>query len=243
MNEKSQGDPTFRTTHWTVVLEAAQSATCDSVTAFGQLYSDYWYPLYAHVRRRGFSSADAEDLTQGFFARLLEKQALNGIEREGGRFRSFLVRSLEHFLANDWNRNHRQKRGGGQPLVSLHAEDGEARLALEHTDHQTPESLFERRWVFVMLEHVFVRLEAEHAANGRRDFFQQLRVYLQGDHSGPSYAEVAAQRGMSEGAIKVAVHRMRHRYGQILREEIARPVTSPDEVEAELQHLMSVLNR
>jgi RNA polymerase sigma-70 factor (ECF subfamily) len=242
--DEPQGtDGAFRTTHWTVVLQAAQSDAPDTTEAFARLYRDYWPPLYAFVRRRGYSPEEAEDITQGFFAQLLEKQSLNGLTREGGRFRSVLLAALTNCLANEWDRSRRQKRGGGQRLISLNAEDAEASLALEHPDQETPATLFDRQWAFVLLEHVLARLEGDYEANGHRELFQRLRVYLQGDRSGPSYAETAAQQGMSEGAVKVAVHRMRHRYGAMLREEIARTVASPDEVDAELQHLLSVLNR
>jgi len=231
----------FRTTHWTLVLEAAQPNGATAMDAFAQLYLCYWRPLYAYVRRRGLSPADGEDILQDFFARLVSKEALSGVRREGGKFRSFLLQSLNNFLANEWDRAHTQKRGGGQRPLSLDTRDAEAHLALEVPEKETPESLYEKRWAFAVLDCASARLRAEYVEEGKAELFEQLRVYLLGDRGGPRYADVAARRGMSEGAVMVAVHRLRQRYGQVLREEIMRTVASPDEVDAELHHLMKVL--
>jgi len=239
----SEGAPAFHTTHWTLVLQAALPGSAQSQAAFATLYVDYWYPLYAYVRRRGLAPFEAEDITQSFFIRLLEKQSLAGLQREGGRFRSFLISCLENYLANEWDRNHAQKRGGGQPPLSLNAKEGETRFAVEDVEQETPESLFEKRWVLTLLEHVLERLRCESAGEGKADFFDEVRLHLQGDRQGPPHADVAARRGMSEGAVKVAVHRLRQRYGQLLREEIARTVSSPAEVDAELRHLIAVVGR
>lgn len=240
-----RGTPGFLTTHWTIVLEAAQPGATSSAEAFAQLYQDYWYPLYAFVRRRGHSVEEAEDITQGFFTRILDKQALAGIQRDGGRFRSFLMAGLVNFLANEWDRTHALKRGGGQPMLSLEIEieDGETRLVHESADDQTPESLFERNWAFVLLDHVTQRLQDEYAREGKDAFFRDVRVHLQGDRQGPSHAEVAVRHGMTEGGVKVAVHRLRQRYGRLLREEIARTVSSPAEVDEELRYLIEVVGR
>ena len=232
----------FCTTQWTVVLEAANPRGADGA-AFGGLYLTYWYPLYAYVRRRGFSPMEAEDITQDFFTRLVSKQSLTGLNREGGKFRSFLLRSLDNFLANEWDRRQAQKRGGGQRALSLNVEDGEARFALDMPSVETPESLFEKRWAFTLLEHVTGQLRSEYATAGKRELFEQLRPHLQGDRSGPSYAMIAAQFNMTEGAVKIAVHRLRHRYGELLRQEIARTVGSPAEVDEELRYLISVVGR
>jgi len=207
------------------------------------LYTDYWYPLYAFIRRRGYSPQQAEDIAQDFFTRLIEKHSLQGLKREGGKFRSFLLSSLENFLANEWDRRHAQKRGAGVQPISLDAEAGEIRFALESPDEAPPVYLFERQWAFTLLERVMERLRAECEAGGKRDLFLTLRPHLQGDHSGRPYAELAAQLQTSEGAIKVAVHRLRQRYGELLREEIARTVGSPVEVEDELRYLISVVGR
>jgi len=233
----------FHTTHWTVVLEAAASGTSQDGSAFAELYLAYWPPLYAYSRRRGFSSAEAEDIIQDFFTRLVSKEALAGLQREGGKFRSFLLRALDNFLANEWDRNRAQKRGAGQRPLSLNAQEGEARFALDAPDHETPESLFEKRWAFTLLERVANRLREEYAGAGKPKLFDQLRAHLQGDRSGPPYATIAAQCDMTEGAVKVAVHRMRHRYGELLREAVACTVSDPAEVEGELRHLISVVGR
>lgn len=233
----------FLTTHWTVVLEAARPGGVGGQEAFARLYQDYWYPLYAFVRRRGFAPAEAEDVTQDFFTRLIEKQSLSGLQRRGGRFRSFLLSSLENYLANEWDRAHAQKRGSGQTPLSLNAEDGEACFIREQTDGETPESLFEKRWVFTLLDHVLQRLQDECLQEGKDKFFDDVRLHLQGDRQGPPYAEVAARHTLSEGAVKVAVHRLRRRYGQLLRDEIARTVSSPGEVDEELRYLIGVVGR
>jgi DNA-directed RNA polymerase specialized sigma24 family protein len=231
----------FRTTHWTVVLEAAQANSVSHDEAFTRLYLQYWYPLYAYVRRRGFPPAEAEDVTQDFFTRLVSKQSLSGLQREGGRFRSFLLRAVDNFLANEWDRAHAQKRGEGQHPLSLNVEAGEARLALDLPEAETPATLFERRWAFVLLENVTAQLRAEYAKAGKAELFERLHPHLQGDRSGPPYATIAAQCGPSEGAVKVAVHRMRHRYGELLRQEIARTVSSPEEIDEELRYLIQVV--
>ena len=232
----------FGATPWTVVLQAASQGSDPNGDAFARLYTDYWSPLYAYARRRGLSRAEAEDLIQDFFVRLMEKKALSDVERDGGRFRSFLLKSLDNFLANQWDREQAQKRGGGQRALSLNADNLEARLALETTNGETPESVFERSWVFTLLEHVAERLRAEYASVGKEGLFQQLRGYLQGDRSGPSYAFIAEQLGMTEGAVKVAVHRMRHFYARLLREEIGRTVAGAAEIDEELRSLLRVVS-
>jgi RNA polymerase sigma-70 factor (ECF subfamily) len=233
----------FGTTRWTVVLAAATHGASQHGDAFAELYLAYWPPLYAYSRRRGFSAAEAEDIIQDFFTRLVRKESLSGLQREGGKFRSFLLKSLDNFLANEWDRGQALKRGGGQRPLSLNVEEGEARFALEAADAETPESLFEKRWAFTLLEQVTDRLRDEYAAANKRELFDQLRGHLQGDRSGPPYATIAAQCGMTEGAVKVAVHRMRHRYGELLREIIARTVGSPAEVDEELRYLIGVVGR
>jgi RNA polymerase sigma-70 factor (ECF subfamily) len=240
-----QPEPTvagaFRTTHWTVVLEASRADSQHSQEAFASLYLQYWYPLYAYVRRRGYQPAEAEDITQDFFTRLLSHESLAGLQRAGGKFRSFLLKTLENFLANEWDRAHAQKRGGGQPPLSLNVEQGEARFALDAPDADTPASLFEKRWAFTLLERVMARLQTEYVEADKHSLFDQLRSHLQGDRSGPAYAVIAAQCGLSEGAVKVAAHRMRYRYGELLREEIARTVSSSEEVDEELRYLIRVI--
>lgn len=237
------GSGTFQTTQWTAVLAAADpDAGCNGV-AFAELYLAYWPPLYAYARRRGFSAVEAEDIIQDFFTRIVSKGSLASLQRDGGRFRSFLLGALNNFLANEWDRAQAQKRGGGQRPLSLNVEECEAYFALEAPEAETPESLFEKRWAFTLLEHATDRLRDEYASASKRELFDQLRGCLQGDRSGPAYATVAAQCGMSEGAVKVAVHRMRHRYGELLRETIARTVSGPAEVDQELRYLISVVGR
>jgi RNA polymerase sigma-70 factor (ECF subfamily) len=234
----------FRTTHWTVVLEAALPDGDVGKEAFSQLYLDYWPPLYAYVRRRGFSPAEAEDSTQDFFTRLLEKQSLSGLRREGGKFRSFLLGAMANFLADEWDRAQTQKRGSGRKPLSLDAEDGEARFqALAIAGELTPESAFEMQWAVMLLEHVAEQLRAEELKSGKGDLFEDLQPHLQSDRAGLPYAEIATRHDTTEGAIKVAVHRLRHRYGQHLREQIARTVSSPAEVDEELRHLINVMRR
>ena len=232
----------FRTTHWTVVLEAALPDGDGGKEAFARLYLDYWPPLYAYVRRRGLSPEEAEDITQDFFTRILEKQSLSGLRREGGRFRSFLLGAMANFLADEWDRAQTQKRGSGRKPLSLDAEDGETRFqALAVASELTPESVFEKQWAKTLLEHVAEQLRADDAKLGKGALFDDLQPHLQSDRAGLPYAEIAARHSTSEGAIKVAVHRLRQRFGQRLREEIARTVSSPTEVDEELRHLIEVM--
>ena len=237
------GGAAFRTTQWTVVLGAASPDVDGSSHAFGQLYSDYWYPLYAYVRRRGYAPLDAEDITQDFFVHLIADQSLEGMEHKGGKFRSFLLRSLDNFLANQWDRTRAQKRGAGVRPLSLNLTDGEARFSIEAPAAETPETLFERQWIFTLLAKVLEYLNAECEAAGKGKLFADLRLHLQGEQTGPPYAEVAARHNMSEGAVKVAVYRLRQRYGELLREEIARTVSHADEVEDELRHFIAISAR
>ena len=241
MNAGRTARAVFQTTNWTQVLEAADLQMTFGGSAFAELYLAYWTPLYAFARRRGLAPPEAEDIIQDFFTHLVSKQSLSGLQRDGGRFRSFLVKSLEHFLANEHRRTQAQKRGQGQRPLSLNPAEGEACFALDATNGETPESIFEKRWAFTVLEHVRERLREEYTGANKRDLFEHLRVHLQGDRSGPAYATVAAQLGLSENALKVAVHRMRHRYGELLRQAIARTVSSPAEVDEELRYLISVV--
>lgn len=233
----------FHTTHWTNVLAAARPGADGGSDSFARLYLSYWKPIYAHVRRRGLSPAEAEDVTQDFFLCLIEKQRLASLEREGGRFRSFLLKSLEHFLYNHWDRERASKRGGGMKPLSLDIAAGESGCELAIPDKATPESLFEQEWVSTLLANVLEQLRLECEASGKGPLFADLRLRLQGQTQGPAYAEVAARHGTSEGSVKVAVHRLRQRYGEILREEIARTVSSPEEVLEELRYLAEVAAR
>jgi RNA polymerase sigma factor (sigma-70 family) len=231
----------FATTHWSVVLTAGRSDSTRARDALARLCQTYWYPLYAYARRRGFGPHDAEDLTQGFFARVLQDNYLGQAEREKGRFRWFLLGALNHFLANEWDRAHAKKRGGGRTIISLDAETAESRYKLEPADSLTAERIYERRWALTLLDTVLQNLEREHELAGKKKFYGELRFCLTGERSTLPYAELARRLEMSEGAVKVAVHRLRQRYRELLRAEISHTVAGPDEVEDELRHLFAVL--
>jgi len=207
--------------------------------ALEHLCATYWYPLYAFVRREGHEAADAQDLTQEFFARLLEKNWLDAVDRERGKFRSFLLAAMRHFLANEWDRARRLKRGGGQAILSLDAESAECRYALEPADPVTADRIFERRWALTLLDQVLTRLQKEFVAAGRGKLFDELKSALTGEKV--PYGEIAARLNLNEGAVRVAVHRLRLRYRDLVRAEIAETVATEDEVDAEVQHLFAAL--
>lgn len=232
----------FRTTHWSVVLAARDRTSDEAQAALAALCQTYWYPLYAYVRRRGYEPADAEDLTQGFFERLLAKDYLGDLTPGLGRFRSFLLAALKHFLANAWDRGQARKRGGGCVILSLEDQDAERRYEFEPVDHGTPERLFERRWALTVLERVLGRLRGEYAASGKADLFDALKGCLSGGQGDGIYPRIAAQTGLKEGAARVAVHRLRRRYAEALRAEIVETVQDPAEAEDELRHFISVLS-
>jgi DNA-directed RNA polymerase specialized sigma24 family protein len=242
MHPKRHG-PRFETTRWTLVLAAGGAATPDSREALAALCEQYWYPLYAYLRRAGHTASDAEDLTQGFFLQLLEKNALRIVDRARGRFRSFLLAALKHFVANEWDRRRAKKRGGPHPPIALELSSGEQRYQLEPRDDSTPERLYDRQWALTVLDRTLDRLRAEFRTAGKEALFDRLSPYLTPDEVGPPYAETAAASGMTEGATKVAVHRLRRRYRDLLRIEIAQTVTSPEEIKAEISHLMSAVGR
>jgi RNA polymerase sigma-70 factor (ECF subfamily) len=223
-----------------VVLTAARSDTPRARAALETLCQAYWHPLYAYVRRRGYSPEDAQDLTQEFFARLLERNAVAKVAPQKGRFRSFLLASLNHFLADEWDKARAQKRGGGK-VISLDLQSAETWLGEIPAEHFTPEKAFEHRWAITLLEQVYQRLGEEYRAAGKSALFDTLRVALAGKSDAAPYAELARQLDMSEGAVKVAVHRLRQRYRELLRETIADTVSGPDEVEDELRYLFRTL--
>ena len=231
----------FVTTHWSVVLEAGCQKTDQSNVALSTLCETYWYPLYAYVRRQGHQPAEAQDLVQEFFTRLLEKDYLQSADQERGRFRSFLLTILKRFLSNEKKRADAQKRGGGQVILSLDFGSGEERLRLEPADDRTPERLFNRQWVLTLLDHVLSQLGQDYAAKGKTAIFDRLKVYLAASSNTPSYAELSEELEMSESAVKVAVHRLRERYRNILRAEIANTVASDNEVDDELNYLLESL--
>ena len=230
----------FHTTHWTVVLAARRGDDTSARGALASLCATYWYPLYAFIRRRGYESHAAEDLTQEFFTRLLAKAWLAGVDPQRGKFRAFLLATLKHFLANEQDREHAQRRGGGQTLLPLDSGDAETRYRLEPADSATPEKAFERQWALAVLEQVLARLQAEAAADGKAALFAALQPFLVGDR-GRTYAAAAQALGLTEGALKVAVHRLRRRYRELLREEIAHTVADPAEIEDEIRYLRQCL--
>src|SRR5436190_3040522 len=225
-DEVGDGKQWFTATHWSVVLSAQGSST-PAAEALEKLCRTYWHPLYVYVRRQGHSPHDAQDLTQEFFARLIEKNYLGDVDREKGRFRSFLLASLKHFLANEWDKAKAVKRGGDQSFVSLNSESAETRYSLEPADTLSADKIFERRWALTLLEQVLARLREEYSDTGKTALFDRLKDCLTGDRSSLPYAELGSKAGMSEGAVKVAVHRLRRRYRDLLREEIANTVGGP----------------
>jgi RNA polymerase sigma-70 factor (ECF subfamily) len=233
--------PVFVTTHWSVVLTAGATDTTSARDALAKLCQSYWYPLYAYVRRRGHSPEDAEDLTQEFFARFLEHNWVGRAAREKGRFRTFLLSAMNYFLANEWDKERAQKRGGGVRPLPLEFNSAETRYSHEPVDQMTPEQHFERRWVLALLEQVLGRLRAEYEQEGKAEVFAALNPCLVGERTSLPYAELGAKLHLGEGAVKSAVHRLRQRYRQLLREEIAQTVAAPDEVDEELRHLFAVL--
>jgi RNA polymerase sigma-70 factor (ECF subfamily) len=205
------------------------------------LCQTYWYPIYAFIRRRGYSAIDAQDCTQEFFATLLEKDYVQDADRERGRFRTFLLTAVTRFLAKQRERERAAKRGGGRLVLSLDLDAGEGRYQLEPVEHWTPERLFERRWALTLLEQVLARLGERYAEQGKRDLFETLKVFLTYPETAGMHADLAAQLGMTEGALKVAVHRLRRRYREMLKDEITETVTHPDEMADELDTLMAAL--
>lgn len=230
------GDARFNTTRWTLVLRARES----DAGALEALCQSYWYPLYAFVRRGGHSVHDAQDLVQEFFSRLLEKHWLEGLDREKGRFRTFLMMAMKRFLANEWKGARRLKRGGGVPALSLDWDTAEDRYAAEPVEMPDEASVFDRRWALTLLERTLSRLEREQSSPG---FFDALKPAIALGRGEFDCAAAAARLGMSEGALRVAVHRLRKRYREIFREEIAETVASPADVEGEIHYLVEVLAR
>jgi RNA polymerase sigma-70 factor (ECF subfamily) len=231
----------FATTNWSVILKAAAMDSSAAREGLAALCETYWPPVYVFIRRKGCSAADAEDMTQAYFTRFLEKRYLHDFRPEAGRFRTFLRASITHFLANEWDRERALKRGGGQAPIPLDAAEGEARYRLEPADHATPEALFERQWAAAMLGRCLRRLREEHAASDNPDRFEKLKPFLVADGPESGYAGLARELGTSESAARVAVHRLRKRFGGVLREEVARTVTDPADVDAEIRWLLTAV--
>jgi RNA polymerase sigma-70 factor (ECF subfamily) len=237
-----EGRHRFATTRWTLVVAAGGTTSPESQAALAALCEAYWFPVYAFVRRGGRSVDDAKDLTQAFFARVLEKGYFAEARSERGRFRSFLLSCLSHFLSNEYDRQVALKRGGGQPVLCLEFDDGERKYLHEPVDHVTPEHLYERRWALSVLDSAMARARASYEESGRSDLFAALRRYLTGDEPA-SYAELATTLTTTEGALRVAVHRLRREFARSLREVVAETVETPEEVEGELRHLMAAVSR
>lgn len=231
----------FASTRWSVVLTAGEEESPAAHEALAQLYRAYWYPLYAFVRRQGCSPHDAEDFTQSFFLHLLKRRDLATVRRERGRFRSFLLVSLKHFLVNEWKHARTLRRGGGQPTLPLDFFQAEQRYGAEPVTLPDAEKLFDRRWALAVLERVFGRMRGEYASGGRQPLFDALKAYLSPEGPGRSQAALAAALGLTENALKQAVHRLRTRYRELLRAEVTQTVAMPGDVEDELRHLIAVL--
>ena len=229
------------TTRWTVVLHAGRKSSPQSDRALGELCQTYWYPLYAYVRRQGHSKEDAEDLAQAFFAKFLEKNYLEGLSAERGKFRAFLLASLKHFLANEWDKTQRQKRGGGVTMLSLDWQNADERFHLDPPDPASPDKTFDREWALALLERVITRLRAECEADDKAKLFEQAKGYLMVGESAIPYAQAAQALGVDEGAVRVAVHRLRKRYRELLRDEIAQTLDDPAQVAEELRSLQAAL--
>lgn len=231
----------FATTRWSLVLTAADATSGPGTAALEQLCRSYWYPLYAYVRRMGRSHQDAQDLVQGFFAACLHHGYLRSADRGKGRFRSFLLIALKRYLANQWDREQALKRGGDRTVISLDSLTAEQRYALEPVDRLTADQLYDRRWATTLLDQVLVRLREEETAAGRLERFEMLKEFLTAGSRGTPMADLAARLGTSEGALKVAAHRLRQRYRALLLEEIADTVASSQDVDAERRHLLAAL--
>ena len=233
----------FETTHWSRVLAAGRQSTEQSREALAALCETYWYPLYVYLRRWGHDVEDAEDLTQGFFTRVLEKGLFQVASPERGRFRSFLLTSLKHYVANERDYAQAQKRGGGVSLLPLELETARSRYSSEPHDESSPEAVFDRRWALTVIDRVLAVLRTDFHQRGKEAVFNGLKAHLVGAESPASCRETATELGMSEAAVRVAVHRLRRRFGELLRDEIGQTVTTHQEVEDEIQHLIRALSR
>ena len=223
------------------MLAAGGGDTPRGAEALNRLCAIYWYPLYVYVRRRGYSVADAQDRTQEFFTRLFERGSLAAADPARGRFRSFLVKSMSHFLSHEWEKARALKRGGGEETVSLDFASAERRYDLEPLDDETPDKIYDKQWALTLLNQVLDRLEQECAQEGKREWFENLRLTLTGSRESQPYADLAKTFGVSESAVKVAVHRLRLRYRALVREEIAGTIEHPEDVDDEMKHLFAIL--
>jgi RNA polymerase sigma-70 factor (ECF subfamily) len=242
LGSTTAGAGAFRTTHWSVVLSARRSGSSQAGEALASLCQVYWYPLYVFVRRSGHDHHEAQDLVQEFFSRFIEKEYLQAVDRDKGRFRSFLLGCLRNFLGTCRERAQTAKRGGGYSFLSWEEATADKRYGLEPCETMTAEKLFDRQWALTLLEKAIQELKSEFAHAGKADVFGALQVFLSGEKNPASYEEIAAALKMSEPAVRVNVHRLRRRYGELIRTEIGRTVAAPAEIESELQHLFAVLS-
>jgi RNA polymerase sigma-70 factor (ECF subfamily) len=231
----------FSTTHWSVVLAAGQTSSLQAGAALEKLCRTYWYPLYAYVRRQGQSPHDAQDLTQEFFARLLAGNYLQRVEREKGKLRSFLLAAMNHFLSDQRDRAHAAKRGGGKVLISLDEQEAEDRYQADRSTPLTPDMIFEKRWATTLLEQAFEKLRQESTASGRAERFERLKIFLEDGTDPGDYATVANELGLAANTVAAAVHRLRQRYKELVRSEVAHTVATPADVNDEMRHLLAVL--
>ena len=232
----------FGTTQWTVVLSARREASSRATQALDILCRTYWYPLYAYIRRRGYAAPEAQDLTQEFLARLLASKGLASVDRRKGRFRSFLLASVNHFLANEWDRSHAIKRGGKAEVLSLSDPAVEARYALEPVNDSTPEKLYDRQWALALLDRALQRLQREFAAAGKSRQFECVKEFLHREERDRSYEEAGREIGLKAPAVASMVYRLRQRYRELVREEVANTVPSPGDLDEELRWLFRVLS-
>ena len=233
----------FASTRWSMVLAAGRRSSPESQSALAALCETYWYPLYGYLRRKGYAAHDAADLTQGFFAMLLERNDVAAVRREKGKFRAYLIAALKHYLANERDRRRALKRGGGCKLLSLDFAAAESRFAAEAVDRHTPEDAYARQWALTLLDRVQAMLREEQVSQGRAEPWERLHVYLTGEKAAPPYAQTAEALNMTEGAVKTAVHRLRKRFGELLRKEIAETVGDEAAVDEELRELFEALRR
>jgi RNA polymerase sigma-70 factor (ECF subfamily) len=231
----------FATTHWSVVLAAGKSSSPEHEQALSKLCQTYWFPLYAYLRRRGYDTHQAEDYTQGFFAEILEKHDLRAADPERGKFRSFLLATLKHFLSDERDRARARKRGGGRKILSLDFQEAESQYALEPADRLSPEKLFEKSWALTVLDRAMACLRAESARRKKEDIFDHLKVYLTTEKDEIPYRDMAAELNMSEGSVRVTVHRLRRHYRKLLRDEIAHTVATENQIDEEIRQLFAAL--
>ena len=240
-SEQPQTGQWFATTHWSIVLSAADSVSPEAEGALEKLCRSYWYPLYAYVRRRGYDVESAKELTQEFFAQLLAKRLLKGVDPTKGRFRSWLLGVMKHFLAHEWSRARAQKRGRGQILFSLDELEAESRYHLEPADESNPERIFDRRWALTVLEHAAAKLRQEYETVGKADLFAALKHFVSAEGPSVTYEEAAKRVGLTVSAAKSAIHRLRQRYQELIRAEIAQTVTTRREIDEEICYLLAII--